>query len=128
MTLGSRRPAGADDPTQVALDIAPNQELWMKHLADAPLPAQYSMVTESTWNGRSSVTICALRRAAGGPTVIGLARCPDGDDRTSGGPVNRCSVVAFDQAEEVLDAALVNVERVDMSEVVLRKIWTASGS
>ena len=32
-----------------------------------------------------------------------------------------CSVVAFDQAEEVLDAALVNVERVDMSEVVIEK-------
>ena len=41
--------------------------------------------------------------------------------------MQRCSVVTFHQAEEVLDTALVDFERVDV-EVVIGKIWTASGS
>ena len=35
--------------------------------------------------------------------------------------MHRCSVVTFDQPEEILDAALVNVEGVDMPEVVIEK-------
>ena len=35
--------------------------------------------------------------------------------------MHRCSVVAFDQAEEVLDAALVDIVCVDMPEVVLEE-------
>ena len=35
--------------------------------------------------------------------------------------MQRCSVVTFDQAEEVLDTALVDLERVDVPEVVIEE-------
>ena len=35
-----------------------------------------------------------------------------------GGPVHRCSVMAFHETEEVCDAALIDVDRINMPEVV----------
>src|SRR5688572_6924860 len=113
--------AGPDDAMQLALEISPDQELWMEHLAHAPPLAEHfhgdrvheegPVVGDNLYHGG----------AASGPSVIGLAGRPDLDHSPSGGPVHRCSVVTFDQAQEILDAALVDIVCVDMPEIVLEE-------
>ena len=80
-----------------------------------------SMVTESTRKGRSSVTICTtVAPPAVQPSSFWLGVRMVITAR-EGGPVHRCSVVAFDEAEKVLDAALIDVVRVNMPEVVMEE-------
>lgn len=93
----------------------------MEHLADAPSLAQHLHGDGVHEEGPVVGDDLDHSRAACCPAVIVLAGRPDGDDRASGRPVHCCSVVTLDQAEEVLDAALVDVECVDMPEVVIEE-------
>ena len=113
--------AGADDAMQVPLEISPDQELWMEHLAHAPPLAQHLHGDRVDEEGPVVGDDLYHSGATGGPAVIVLAGRPDLDHGASGGPVHRCSVVAFDQAEEVLDTALIDLVCVDMPEVVLEE-------
>jgi hypothetical protein len=113
--------AGADDAMQGSLEIPSDQELGMEDLANAPALAQH--LHGDRVDEERPVVGNNLHHsgAAGGPAVIVPVGGPDLDHGARRRPVHRCSVVAFDQAEEILDAALVDIVCVDMSEVVLQE-------
>ena len=89
--------AGPTMPCRLPLKISPDKELGMEHLADAPALAQHLHGDRVDQEGPVVGDDLYHGGAAGGPTVVGLARRPDLDHSPSGGPVHRCSVVAFDQ-------------------------------
>jgi hypothetical protein len=113
--------AGPNDALQVSLEISPHQELWMEHLTHAPPLAQHLHGDRVDQEGPVVGDDLYHGGAASGPTVVGLARRPDLDHSPSGGPVHRCSVMTFDQTQEILNAALVDIVCVDMPEIVLEE-------
>ena len=113
-----RRLGGADDASQLAVQIATDQELWVEHLADAPALAKHlhrhrvdqerPVVGDDLHHGRPTR----------GPSVVSLARRTDRDHRPGSRSVLRRPIVAGHQAQQVLDSAFVHVDRVDVAEVV----------
>ena len=112
-TVGSRLGLGGPvhDAVQGAAEIAPDQELGVEDLADAPALAQHlhgdrvdqerPVVGDDLDDGR----------AAGSPSVVGLrSGVRIVDHGPGGGPLHGGPVVALHQAEQVVDAAFVDVE------------------
>ena len=113
--------AGADDPAQLAVQVATDQELRVEHLADAPTLAK--QLHGHRVDEERPVVGDDLHHGgpAGRPAVVALARRTDRDHRTGCGPVQGGPVVAGHQAQQILDPALVDVDRVDVAEVVAQE-------
>ena len=115
------RLGGADDPAQLAIQVATDQELRVEHLANAPILAKqlhgHRVHEERPVIGDDLHRGGAARR----PPVISLARRTDRDHRTGCGPVQGGPVVAGHQAQQILDPTLVHVHRVDVAEVVAQE-------
>ncbi len=110
--------AGGDDAVQVAGEVPVNQELGVEHLANAPAVPEHlhghrvdeerPVVGDDLHHGGP----------AGRPAVVALAGGANDDGGPGRRPVQRRSVVAEHQSQQVLDGALVDVDGVHMTEVV----------